>query len=339
MQEFQTLCYEKSLERIHRPAHGLTLLVVSPPSEIKDDQGVELFYGPSAPNRWTARKTVWDVPQSLVDGAYELRNTYLPETREVSGSTLVFRGVHQQIFDLSKNELIAERINFQWGTNFYRSGYCLSSEGLTGWYDGNDEFLDRVVGNKYEAPSGKTTQKSRTPKVFAKATLLGQENVNVTLANQDLRPEGTRDVIVSGVAYEYSYYHKPPRVQAGAVPAIVGYMRNGIAPANLMSMTETADGYVVVALPDGGVRNRPPLSVLFVFLSKDVEELGRVYAQIPPGIQWTDGWGFDAKDVAISEKTIRFAIYGAKKRTGEYSDQKNEGQYAKRYTLSVRRPA
>jgi hypothetical protein len=336
-QEAQALCYERALERVWRPARNLTVLVVSPPSAIRDVYGTELFYGSSSPDRWTARKTVRNIAHERVDGAYELRYTYLPETREVGGAPVTFRGVHQQVFDLGNKELIAERINFQWGNNFLRGGYCLPSGGLTGWYDGNDEFLDRVVGNKYEAPGGKETQRRGTPKSFAKATLIGQDNVNVTLANQDLKPEGTKDVVVGGIAYEYNYYHNPPRVQVGAIPAIVGYMRNGIAPANLMSMTETADGYMVVALPDGGVRNRPPLSVLFVFLSKEVEERGRVYAQIPPGIQWTDGWGFDAKDVVLSEKTIRFSIYGAKKRTGKYSDQGNEGQYLKRYTLSVER--
>ena len=76
-----------------------------------------------------------------------------------------------------------------------------------------------------------------------------------------------------------------------------------------------------------------------LFLTKEGKELKRIYAQIPPVIEWMNGWGFSPGDVYVSKTDIRLQLYGKKKRTGEYSDQPNEGHYFKRYMLNIPIPA
>ena len=76
-----------------------------------------------------------------------------------------------------------------------------------------------------------------------------------------------------------------------------------------------------------------------LFLTKEGKELKRIYAQIPPVIEWKNGWGFSPGDIYVSKADIRLQLYGKKKRSGEYSDQRNEGHYFKRYMLNIAIPS
>jgi hypothetical protein len=141
---------------------------------------------------------------------------------------------------------------------------------------------------------------------------------------------------IEGVYYylEQSLQKRPPI--EGQNPVLAKYLEN--PPYSFVSVIAYNDGYLAIALPHGGLRNRPPLDTLFVFLSKDATEIRRIYAQIPPGIHWINGWGLNPSEVVVGEKTVSFYLYGKKKRAEKGSDQTNEGRYAKRYAYRIQIP-
>lgn len=325
LQEFQEICYENAHETIHRTTQDLKTLVLSPPSNITYAPNRELFFGGIRPDKWAGREIVTSPDTRTGAGVYELRYTHLPIEREIKGTPTVFHGVHIQIFDREKNEMIAERLNYLWGAGVY----CLGTQELFGWFEGNLDFANRVLGDRYP-------RRARGQERHVKAILVGKEDVDVVLKPDaiETKPSGGAWVAVDGTYYILEdQLNRDNKDQVGWNPRIANYLKG--APHSFISMAPRKGGYIVMALPHGPVRNRPPLSILFVLLSNEVEEIQRIYVQIPPGIEWTNGWGIDPVDLAASDQTLSFKLYGQKKRVGEYSDQKNEGRYYKRYAYRV----
>lgn len=319
--EFSLICYQQSKEEIRSVPTRMSSLILSPPSGVEGEWGFELFFGRTGPKReWAGIPIATSVPERQEDrkGMYELRYTHLPQHRVVSGQEMMVHGVLQQVIDLAKNQVIAERQNFIWGRDFNRSAFCLGSR----WFEDNDDFAERVLGSRYlDSKTGKPRSPSK-PTQYIRAIQEGTEVTDVTTRTY-------QDKEMMPVGGSYDDWNRKIHLPNGAFHMLT-YRGDTIMP--IVATLERGDGYVFVLLPEGGLRNWPVRKLLFDFRSKTGEQIGKVYVQVPPGVDWTSGWGFDPKDVHITENRITFWLLGKRVRnTDKYGDSNNGGQYAMRY--------
>lgn len=349
---FSQICYDQTYEWIKRRAGEVTALSVSPPSNAKSEWGGDAFYSAAGyPKSWgglpttliqTRESGVQQIPSStysesteraieakptapvIKKGSFALRYKYIPEERTIEGDVWKFHGVKQQVVDLATEEVIAERSNYLIGGDFNRSFFCLGAN----WYRGNDGFADRVLGNRYiEEKTGKRYPDPK-PEIYLKSILTRTEDVTtkgVINRYENALPAGSihdynnRVIILpEGEFYMPSYWNQEP------IP-IVGTI-------------EKSDRYVFVMTPDSWMRSEPIRQLLFMYRMKNGDLIKSVYVQIPPGIEWVNGWGINPSEITITDSEITFSLLGRKKSERYITPTVNNGTYLRRYTYSASIP-
>lgn len=86
------------------------------------------------------------------------------------------------------------------------------------------------------------------------------------------------------------------------------------------------------------VRNATP-RLLHIHQRKATgEELPNTLAQIPPGVDWKDGWGFENADVDASPSKLTFSIHGGKAKDLSAPSMYNQGRHHQRVVLEASLP-
>jgi len=314
------ICYQSASEVVDTKAINVNTLYFSPRSSVVGDWGFELFYGTNGPpKKWgtvSAHSSTPDIKSSRSPGAYEIRYTHTPIERKIGEKVLTFHGVRQEIIELLSEKVIAHRENYIWGRDFNRSTFCLGAN----WYSGNEEFLERVLGPRYtDRPL------SLPPERYIKAKLLTAKDSKVTLENywyqqKNALPPGSKYdfnkrtiTLPDGKFYMPTYWNAEP----------IRYLATVIQP----------DRYVFVMHPGGHSQNWPLRQLLLSYRDKQGNAIQNIYIQIPPVVDWSNGWGMHPNDLIVKDDRVEFSIYGKKIRTAGYSDRSNAGQYLQKYTF------
>lgn len=315
------LCYQSAGEFIETKAINVNALYFSPRSNVVGDWGFELFYGVNEPKKWgevIVHTSTPEIKSNRSPGAYEIRYTHIPIERKTRDKVLAFHGVRQEVLELSSGKVIAHRENYIWGSDFNRSTFCLGAD----WYSGNEAFLERVLGPRYaEHP------RSLLPELYIKAKLLTAKESKVKLENYWYQQE---KALPPGSKYDYNN-------RTITLPDGKFYMpsyRNN-EPISYAATVIQAERYVFVMLPGGHSQNWPLRQLLLSYRDKQGNAIQNIYIQIPPVVDWSNGWGMRPSDVVVEEDQVEFSIYGKKIRTGEHSDQNNAGQYLYKYTFTA----
>lgn len=324
LEELSDVCYSYAHESIYRTVRDVRALLTSMPSPIRSRWGGDVFFSNAGPPKsWGGMPTQTFGYGGSTDRAYELRYTYTPIERYVLGKKVIFHGVNQQIFDFSTNELMAERSNYIFGGDFNRGRSCLGAS----WYGGNDSFAERVLGPRYLDQKTGKRQPDRKPETYVKSRLVKIENIETRGATT------VRSVDALPVGSEYDYNHRTIRLPAGSF-----YMpsyRNQ-EPIPIVETIEMPEHYVFVMLPDGWMRSESIRQLLFMYRTKTGELVKSLFVQIPPGYDWTNGWGINPGDIDITDAQITFRLLGKKKVVSEFGyPTRNRGEYFKRYTYVV----
>jgi len=315
------LCYQSAGEVVETKATNVNALYFSPRSNVVGDWSFELFYGVNEPKKWGAASVHTSTPEINLNrstGAYEIRYTHIPIERKTGDKVLTFHGVRQEVLELSSGKVIAHRENYIWGHDFNRSTFCLGAN----WYSGNEAFLERVLGPKYAERSH-----SLPPEHYIKARLVTAKESKVTLENYWYQQE---KALPPGSKYDYNN-------RTITLPDGKFYMPSywNAEPISYVATVIQPERYVFVMLPDGHSQNWPLRQLLLSYRDKQGNAIQNIYVQIPPVVDWSNGWGMQPNDVIVEDDRVEFSIYGKKIRTGEYSDQSNAGQYLKTYTFGA----
>lgn len=325
---FSQVCYEHAHEWIKRKAGSVTTLAVSPSSQVSNKWNGDLFYSTGTPPRsWRGIPTLSESPpaSSGNPGSFALRYIYVPETRTVDKEILTIHGVRMQIVDLVTNEVIAERSNYLFGGDFNRAFYCLSAN----WYSGNDDFANRVLGHRYiDTKTGEQLPDPK-PEIYLKSTLIRTDDVSI---------KGVIDLpqkaLPAGSTWDYD--HRTITLPAGRF-GMPSYWNS--EPIPIAGTIEMPDYYVFILTPDGWMRSRPIRQLLFMYRKRNGDLMKSIYVQIPPGIEWGDGWGINPSEVTVTDRDITFSLLGRKKAVPYSSPTVNKGTYQRRYIYSVGIPA
>lgn len=320
LDEFSDVCYRYAHEIIRRPASDVRTVHVSEESKVRNQWGGDIFYSAAGrPKSWGGIPTQPIEATNTGVGAYELRYRYSPIERSVSGKPNLFHGVIQEVFDRAANEVIAERANYLFGSDFNRSSFCLGAN----WFADNDSFADRVLGPRYLDQKTGVRSPIRQPTAYVKARIIKTEPAIVNAV-------GVRDESALPVGSKYDYNNRTIHLPEGKF-----YMPSywNQEPIPIIGTIENDSHYIFVMLPDGGMRSWPIRQLLFMYRTKAGALVKSVFVQIPPGNHWIDGWGINPSDVHVSDTQITFSILG-KKKTGQYFGYRtqNQGEYSERYT-------
>jgi hypothetical protein len=235
----------------------------------------------------------------------------------------VIHGVKIEVRDLSNGLVLAERLNFLWGNDFNRGAECLGSA----WYQDNQAFVERVIGpqsKEFRVAEGQGRRQQR----FVKASLVRSESVDKELTNSsdaDALPPGSK----------YDYNNRTIHLRGGAF-RMLGY--GNAEPIPIVATVSHEDRVLFLMLPHGFLRNRPARLLLIHQRKPTGEELSNTFVQLPPGVQWQGGWGFDKEDVSLAAGKLGFAIYGERVRSGSEPTHDNRGRYRRRYVFEAALP-
>jgi hypothetical protein len=317
------LCYRSAGEVIGRKASDVNTLYFSPPSAVKGDWDFELFYGTvDLPRTWggiAVQMSFPEVQKVRSPGSYEVRYTSLPVQKKIRGTLVTFHGVRQEVVELASGDVIARRENYMWGEDFNRSSLCLGAD----WYAGNDGFLERVLGARY-----KERPRVPTPERYVKATLVAAVDETVELKDDWYQQ---KNALPPGSSYDYN--SRSITLAGGGRFYMPQFWTN--EPIPYAGTIVAADHYVFIMLPNGSWQNWPLRQILLAYRDRQGVARKFVYVQIPPVVDWSNGWGMRAADVTVAQDRVQLSIYGKKVRTGEFSDQSNAGRYHRRYTFTA----
>ncbi len=220
------------------------------------------------------------------------------------------------------DRVLAERLDYLWGEDFNRGAQCLGSS----WFDDNTAFAERVLGPKALQSRLAEGRGSRQHRIV-KAVLVKTEDVDRTLGGdnqQDALPPGS----------QYDYNNRTIRLKGGSF-RMLGYGND--EPIPIVATTSQEQEVSFFMLPQGWLRNHPIRLLLINTRMETGEELRNTFVQVPPGVNWQNGWGFDKADVSTSLSKVSFAIYGEKdKSTRAFY---NQGRYRKRYVFEAPWPS
>ncbi len=312
---FERLCYERASEEIIRTSRAVKDLIMLPERGPKGAYEFDLFYGASRPKRWGSSFVSME-SSAKEAGAYEVRHTYLPEMRSIWGTDIVFHGVRIDIYDRTSGQLMGTRTNFQWGMDFNRGQVCLGSD----WFDDNQSFIERVIGPRY-LELAEAEYLRRMNRRFERARLEAVDEVDVAipyLTTEALLPAGSK----------FDYNNRTIWLPNGSFRMMTF---SGAEPIPIVATVVLDSQYVFAMLPQGFMQNRPPRQMMFNYRTSAGEHLRDVIALIPPGIDWSPGWGIDPKDIRVEQSRIVFKLLGDK--VSGASAGRNDGTYRKKYTL------
>jgi len=321
-EQFEHLCYEQAYERIGARPQMLNELVVTPEKGPSGAYGFDLFFGSSRPRTWGSVPVV-AATAAGAEGAVELRYTYLPQKYEELGRETVIHGVKIEVRDLSDGSVLAERLNFLWGNDFNRGAECLGAS----WYHDNQAFVERVIGpqsKEFRVAEGH----GRRQQQFTKASLVRSEPVD-----KELRDSSDAEALPPGSKYDYN--NRTIHLQDGEFK-MLGY--GNAEPIPIVATVSQGDRILFVLLPQGFLRNRPARQLLIHQRTRSGEELSNTFVQVPPGVHWQDGWGFDKEDVNVAAGKLTFSMYGEKVRSSSAPAHDNRGRYRRRYVFEAALP-
>lgn len=187
--------------------------------------------------------------------------------------------------------------------------------------------MERVLGPQSKQ-SPVAERRGRLRQQFTKAKLIKTEPVDKELpysTDADALPPGSK----------YDYNHRTIHLKDGAFE-MLGY-RNA-EPIPIVATVARGDRLFFVMLPHGSLRNRPARQLLIHQRMRTGEEVSNTFIQVPPGVHWQDGWGFDKNDVSLVGGKMTFSIYGEKVRASSTPAHNNRGRYRKRYVFEVALP-
>lgn len=319
---FEQVCFERAHETIYAQARLMRELVLTPERGPTGAYGFDLFYGSYRPKTWGSAPITLEASGSQ-EGVFELRYSYLPDKFIERGTEVTFHGMKMEVVDRASGVVLAERLDYLWGGDFNRGSQCLGSS----WYADNNAFAERVLGPQsldYKVAGGHGRRQQR----ITQATLTKVEPVDKVLGS-----DNPRDALPPDSDYDYN--NRTIRLKDGAFK-MLGY---GNAEPIPIVATVSRDGEVTFfMLPQGWVRSRP-LRLLLVHQRKSTgEELRNTFVQVPPGVDWSDGWGFDKADVSVSPSKVSFSIYGAKVTDASIPTMYNQGRYRKRFVFEAPLP-
>jgi hypothetical protein len=296
---FEKLCYEEAFDSIATKG-GPTdhLEVVEAQPSPEGAWSSNLFFHKSKDHRDWGFAAL-----QPSEAAHNLRLTLSAERPDLGSSFPVY-GELLQVTRIGTGEVIAARKNFVTGMDFSRGLSCLGR----GWYDENDKFLRRIFG-------------PRDLKYY------GVEDTSV-----ESYTKGQLSDVQTG-----TFKVAPMQV----VPVLVkGEPRTALTRYSLVydARVTLPDGRSILLIQIGGGNNFAPIQFLFDLRSDKDEEVERLYVQIPPGIDWSHGWGFDG-DVKLSNGKLVFSLLGDKVPSSEkYYEGMNSGTYRQRVGIVAQIP-
>ncbi|HVE53736.1 MAG TPA: hypothetical protein VNB23_10190 [Ramlibacter sp.] len=239
----------------------------------------------------------------------------------------VGEGKHQVLIHRTKIEVIepllgkvlAERVDVLMGPDFNRANLCLASD----WYKDNAAFLETVLGPRYiDGPTDMWQSRFRQQPV--KARLVATDAVD-----KALRTSSTREIVPG----DYDYNGRRIRLPGGEFKML---LYGNAEPVPILAVLEQEDRYVFLMLPNADLRDRPLRVILVQERKKDGTEIASTYVQVPPGLDWRGGWGFDRGETRWSQRKLQFALYGNKAEGKAYDAA---GRYRTRYAYEATLPA
>lgn len=320
---FQQLCFERAHEAIRARAQTVRELVMTPERGPIGAYELDLFFGSGRPKTWGSAP-ITPIASGAQEGILEIRYSYLPETFIEHGTKVTFHGMKIEVVNLSDDSVLAERLDYLWGTDFNRGSQCLGSS----WYADNKAFLERVLGPQsldYRVAEGHGRRQQR----ITKAALVKVEDVDKVLGS-----DNPRDALPPGSDYDYN--NRTIRLKGGSFK-MLGY--GNAEPIPIVASTLTDDGITFFMLPQGWLRNRPLHLLLIHQRTATGEELRNTFIQVPPGSDWESGWGFDKGDVSVSPSRVSFSVYGARAKDKATPTMYNQGRYRKRYVFEAPLPS
>lgn len=314
---FHELCYGEAHERIFEKPHHARTIIMNPASGPRGGYGFDLFYGGARPSTWGSMP-VLPAGSPATDGSIEVRYTDEPVKFGRGEQEVLIHRVRIEVIEPFLGKVLAERVDFLMGSDFNRANQCLAST----WYKDNDAFLERVLGARYTSGLRNPWQTSGR-RQSVQARLVSTEDVDKTL-----KTPSTHD-IVPGV---YDYGKRTIRLPGGAFQMLL--YRNA-EPVPIIAVLEQEDRYVFLMLPHGELSNWPLRVLLVQERKKDGEEIASTFVQIPPGLDWRDGWGFERAEARWSQRKLQFTLYGNK---AEGEAHLGSGRYGTRYAYEVALP-
>ena len=310
------LCFATATERIDRQAIPLHQLFISESGNTTGDWGFDLFFGTGKPESWGGLPALPADQKSSASGSYEIAYKQDPITTTISGITYTFRSVSITIKDLSSDTVIAERRNILFGNDFNRGWQCLDAT----WFRGNEAFIERVLGKRFIRPEGSVRQDFPTQTHYSKAQLL-----NIMSKPIHIRFIPREEVLPRGA--EYLYNERKIKLRSGELHLTSGRTE----PLEIVQTLEKKDRYFFVLLPGGSARSWPLRQILVEERLLSGELLRSAVVQIPPIVDWSNGWGLNPESIDIKDNVMSLQILGEKTLKKRYADQKNQGTYKKSY--------
>jgi len=295
---------------------------MTPASGPKGAYDFDLFYGASRPQIWGSVPIKLEATDSQED-TVELRYSYLPEKFVEHGVEVTFHGMKMEVLDHATGAVLAERLDYLWGGDFNRGAQCLGSD----WYADNRAFAERVLGPRspeFSAVEGH----GRRQQQIVQATLVRVEDVDKAIGS-----DNPKDALPPGS--EYDYNNRTIRLRDGSFK-MLGY-RNA-EPIPIVATVSEGEQIAFFMLPQGWLRNRPLHLLQIHQRRKTGEELRNTYVQIPPSVDWQDGWGFDKADATATQEVVSFAVYGSKVSDASTPSIYNQGRYRKRFVFEAPLP-
>lgn len=323
---FTDLCYRSAHEWIARTPERVNTIYMSPSSKIVGSYGFELFFGASLPRKWANAELVIGPPPQKDEYAkhvYEVRYTHIPVYQSTASGSLKFNGVRQQVVDLQKNEVIAERENYMWGTDFNRSSICTGGS----WYADNNNFVDRVLGYRYRDES----HNELVPDRHIKAKSIGIVTVKVELKHQNDYAAG----LPHGAFFDYNK-NRSVTLSSGDVFYVP---HSGQEPMPLFGSMENETEFAFVHFADGSPHTWPVRQLLLFRRDKRGKAIERIFIQLPRSVDWSNGWGYKVNEISIRDGIFYFSLYGKRRymRDG-YQALQNVGEFTQRYDFSASLP-